>query len=115
MTTLWRASVMLSALSVGACAGSECYVGVRGTAASITVKAMFPHDTCKALIATPEKFLGDLAQDSSKDMYAMTDRPTQPTVCEHTLDGRRFVVRDEGMLKVVGNLLCSGLAKRADR
>jgi hypothetical protein len=59
--------------------------------------------------------VGDIAQDSAKDLYAMTERPTQPVICEYAIDGKKFVVRDEGMLKVVGNVLCSGLAKRADR
>ena len=110
-----RVFVLVSCLASSGCAGNECYVGVRGTAASVTVKAMFPTDTCKSFAATPAKYLGDIALESGKDMYEMTDRPTQPVICEHTIDGRRFIVRDDGMLKVVGNLMCSGLAKRADR
>ncbi|MEO8361360.1 MAG: hypothetical protein ABI672_15115 [Vicinamibacteria bacterium] len=113
--TLLRAVVLLTPLGLWGCSRGECYVGVRGTAASVTVKSAFPADTCKALIASPAKFVGDIAQDSANDMYAMSDRPTQPVICEHTIDGRSFIVRDEGMLKVVGNILCSGLAKRADR
>ena len=70
---------------------------------------------CKALIANPAKYVGDIAEDSAKDLYAMSERPTQPQVCEYAIEGRTFVVRDEGMLKVVGNVLCSGLARRADR
>ena len=78
-------------------------------------QATFPSDTCKALIANPAKYVGDIAEDSAKDLYAMSERPTQPQVCEYAIDGKTFIVRDEGMLKVVGNVLCSGLAKRADR
>ena len=116
MTRTWmRTTALLVALGPSGCGGGECYVGVRGTAASVTVKGTFPADTCKALIASPAKYVGDLAQDSAKDLYSMSERPTQPVVCEYTLDGKNFVVRDEGMLKVVGNILCSGLAKRADR
>ena len=110
-----RAMALTAALAVSGCGGGECYVGVKGTAASVTVKGTFPNDTCKALIANPAKYVGDIAEDSAKDLYAMSERPTQPQVCEYSLDGRTFIVRDEGMLKVVGNVLCSGLAKRADR
>jgi hypothetical protein len=115
MNVFTRAMALTAVLALSGCAGGECYVGVKGTAASVTVKGAFPNDTCKALIANPAKYVGDIAEDSAKDLYAMSERPTQPQVCEYTIDGRNFIVRDEGMLKVVGNVLCSGLAKRADR
>lgn len=110
-----RAMAVMASLALSGCGSGECYVGVKGTAASVTVKGAFPNDTCKALIANPAKFVGDIAEDSARDMYAMSERPTQPQVCEYPIDGRTFVVRDDGMLKVVGNVLCSGLAKRAAR
>lgn len=110
-----RMLALMGPLALQGCGGGECYVGVKGTAASVTVKSMFPNETCQALIANPAKYVGDVAEDSAKDLYAMSERPTQPQVCEYKIDGRNFVVRDEGMLKVVGNILCSGLAKRADR
>ena len=113
---IWlRAGALLASLAAIQCGGGECYVGVRGTAASVTVKSVFPGDTCKALVSNPSKYVGDSADGSARDMYAMSERPAQPVICEHTIDGRRFIVRDDGMLKVVGNILCSGLAKRADR
>jgi len=105
MKVFTRAMALTAALALSGCGGGECYVGVKGTA----------NDTCKALIANPAKYVGDIAEDSAKDLYAMSERPTEPQVCEYTIDGRNFIVRDEGMLKVVGNVLCSGLAKRADR
>lgn len=110
-----RIMAWLATLALSGCGGGECYVGVKGTAASVTVKSLFPNDTCQALIANPAKFVGDIAEDSARDFYTMSERPTQPQVCEYAIDGRSFIVRDEGMLKVVGNILCSGLAKRADR
>ena len=114
MKTVVRAAMMVVPLAAAGCGAGECYVGVKGAAASVTVKSMFPGGTCEALIANPAKYVGDVAQDSAKDLYAMSERPTQPVVCEYRIDGRAFVVRDEGMLKVVGNVLCSGLAKRSD-
>jgi hypothetical protein len=113
--TCARLIALLLPLTAAGCSGRECYVGVRGAAASVTVKSVFPDDTCKALISNPAKYVGDVAQDSTRDLYSMSERPTQPVVCEYVIDGRRFIVRDEGMLKVVGNILCSGLARRADR
>ena len=113
--TLLRVAVWISPLALVGCGAGECYVGVRGTAASVTVKSMFPGGTCETLISNPAKYVGDIAEDSAKDLYAMSERPTQPVVCEDSIDGRRFVVRDEGVLKVVGNILCSGLARRALR
>ena len=110
-----RAMAVMAPLALWGCDGGECYVGVKGTAASVTVKGTFPNDTCKSLIANPGKYVGDIAEDSARDMYAMSERPAQPQVCEYTIDGRNFIVRDEGMLKLVGNVLCSGLARRADK
>jgi len=110
-----RSATLLMPLLLAGCSGRECYVGVRGTAASITVKGMFPSGTCDALIANPVKYVGDLAEDGGKDLYSMSERPTQPVVCEYPIDGKTFVVRDEGVLKVVGNILCSSLGKRADK
>jgi hypothetical protein len=110
-----RTLLALTCLAHYACGGGECYVGVRGTAASVTVKSMFPGGTCKALIENPVKFFGDAAEDNAKDLYEMSERPTQPVVCEYVLDGKTFVVRDEGVLKVVGNVMCSGLSRRADK
>jgi len=86
---------------------------VSGTEASITVKDMFPQETCDALVKNPEAYIGRIAEDSPKEFYAMSERPTQPVVCEYTVEDKHFIVRDDGMLKLVGNLLCSGLSKRA--
>lgn len=112
---LLRTATLLTPIFLAGCAGGECYVGVRGTAASITVKGMFPSGTCEALIKNPVKYVGDLAEDGGRDLYAMSERPTQPVVCEHRVEGRTFVVRDDGVLKLVGNILCSSLGRRADK
>lgn len=111
--TLRRAAALLLPLAFAGC-GGECYVGVRGTEASVTVKASFPNETCEAVIKNPSAFFGDLAEDGKKEFYAMSEAPLQPVICEYDVQGKHFMVRDDGMFKVVGNLLCSGLAKRAD-
>lgn len=111
--TLGRTLPLLFALGSVACGSGECYVGVTGTEASVTVKDMFPDETCQAIIANPAKYFGDIAEDTSKDLYAMSEAPKQPVVCEYTVEGKHFIVRDDGMLKVVGNILCNGLGKRA--
>ena len=105
---------LLLPLAFAGCGSRECYVGVSGTAASITVKGMFPDDTCKALISNPARYIGEVAEDSPRQLYSMSERPTQPVVCEYTVDSKHLIVRDDGMLKVVGNIVCSGLAKRVD-
>jgi len=116
MTSAWlRAATVLGSLALSGCGGGECYVGVRGTAASLTVRGMFPGGTCKAFMENPVKYVGEAGEDHAKDLYELSERPTQPVVCEYPVDGKTFIVRDEGILKVVGNVMCSGLAKRADK
>ena len=111
--TFGRALAVLAPLTFIACGSGECYVGVTGTAASITVKDTFPDETCQAIVANPAKYIGDIAEDSPKEFYSMSEAPQQPVVCEYTIENKHFIVRDEGMLKVVGNILCSGLSKRS--
>lgn len=114
MTTSKHALLLLLPLSSLGCAGRECYVGVRGTEATITVKGMFPGGTCDALVQNPTRYLGDIAEDTRKDLYARSERPTEAMICEYRIDGKQFIVRDAGLLKVVGNILCSSLSRRAD-
>ena len=110
-----RASAVLCSLALAGCSVRECYVGVRGAAASVTVKGMFPGGACAALIENPEKYVGDLAEDIAGEMYEMSERPKEPQICEYVVEGKTFIVRDEGVLKVVGSTLCSGLSKRAEK
>ena len=110
-----RVSMVLTSLSLAGCSVRECYVGVKGAAASVTVKGMFPGGTCAALIEHPEKYVGDLADDIAGEMYEMSERPREPQICEYVIDGKTFIVRDQGALKVVGSTMCSGLSKRADK
>ncbi|MBP6704826.1 MAG: hypothetical protein KBH14_09375 [Vicinamibacteria bacterium] len=112
--TLRHVAALLLPLAFVGC-GGECYVGVRGTEASVTVKATLPNDTCEAVIKNPTAYFGDIAEDGKKELYAMSEPPLQPVICEYNVQGKHFMVRDDGMFKVVGNLLCSGLAKRADK
>jgi hypothetical protein len=112
--TFGRALALLTPLTLVGCGGRECYVGVRGTEASITVKALFPDATCDALIKNPVKYIGDIAEENRRELCSMSERPTQPVMCEYTIDGKHFLVRDDGMFKVVGNILCASLARRAD-
>lgn len=114
MKSLALPLALVGSLAVAGCGGRECYVGVRGSEASITVRASFPGATCDALIKRPADYIGDIAEGNRREFYAMSEKPTQPAICEYTLDGKRFIVRDDGLLKLVGNVLCSGLARRAD-
>ena len=114
-STFLRASTVLTSLALAGCSGSECYVGVKGAAASVTVKGVFPGGTCAALIEDPEKYVGDFAEDFAGEMYEMSERPKEPQICEYVIDGKTFIVRDEGVLKVVGSTMCTGLSKRKDK
>lgn len=111
--TIRRVLALLLPVAFVGC-GGECSVGVRGTEASVTVKATFPSDTCEAVIKDPTAYFGDIADGGNRELYLMSEKPLQPVVCEYNLQGKHFMVRDDGLLKIVGNLLCSGLAKRAD-
>lgn len=79
-----------------------CTIGVTGTAASVTVTGLFAGRACQQLLAT-----GPTA------LYEMSQTPTQPVVCEQNVSNLRLVVRDEGILKIVGNALCGAVQQAA--
>ena len=80
----------------------DCYVGVKGTAATITVSGLAAGMTCDYLVSS-----------SPDRMYRLSQAPREPAVCEQTVKGQRFLVRDTGVLKIVGNVLCSEIGKWA--
>ena len=80
----------------------DCYVGVKGTAATVTVSGLAAGMTCDAIVSS-----------SNGKMYRLSQAPREPAVCEQTVNGQRFLVRDTGVLKVIGNVLCSEIGQRA--
>ena len=73
-----------------------CYVGVKGAAASITVTGVAAQPVCDQMGAQSEGTL-----------YRRSTAPAEPVVCEVAAGPARLVVRDQGILKVVGNTLCA--------
>ena len=79
-------------------ATSSCIIGVRGTRATITVEGPGATFRCKNF----------MPRDSS-DYYIRTERATEPVLCEGDRSGLHYTVRDDGVLVLVGRMLCSDL------
>lgn len=77
----------------------SCVVGVTGTAASVEIKSWTAQQDCQDMIN----------RASSGNLYLMTEQPQQPIVCEVDAQGRHYIVRDEGVFKLVGNGICQKL------
>lgn len=91
--------VCVAAASVGGYhATSTCTIGVRGTRASITVHGPGATFRCK-----------NFMPDSSDNYYIRSERATEPVLCEGERSGLHYAVRDDGVLVLVGRVLCSDL------
>jgi len=75
----------------------SCAVGISGTSASISVDGIGAGGVCHQILV------------GNGGTYEQTQSPSQPVICEETVDGRRFIVRDDGLLKLVGNAICQQL------
>lgn len=75
----------------------DCYIGYKGQAASITVSGLMAGQVCDHLVKSNSQF------------YRMSQAPTQPMVCERTIQEQRVIVRDEGFLKLIGNQICNSM------
>jgi len=82
---------------------SDCTVGIANSNASITVHGVAPDAYCDQL----RTWLGQGRG------YVMRSPPAQPVICEYTVSGYRITVRDQGVLKLVGNQACQQLAQLA--
>src|SRR5260221_7784882 len=83
-----------------------CTVGITGTAATLTIEGWTANQDCQTIVSGHPSFLGTL--DSSR-VYLYTTGLTNPVVCELDRQGRHLIVRDEGVLKLVGSALCRAL------
>ena len=81
----------------------DCTVGFVGTAASVTVQGVLAGQSCQQILNGSKGTFGQ--------PYALTVAPTQPVVCEFTQGMQTYMVRDEGLLKLVGNALCYAINK----
>lgn len=82
----------------------HCYVGVTGTAASITVRGWTANSDCDQIVTGSDT---SLIHSHTLNFYRLTEPPQQPVICEIDYSGRHLIIRDEGMLKLVGNSLCA--------
>ncbi len=91
----------------------NCTIGVTGTAATVTVQAWTANNDCHQVINGETAFLsGPLPP---KTVYEGTQDTTAPVVCELDMQGRHIIVRDRGLLKLVGNLICQELYKQQEK
>jgi hypothetical protein len=84
----------------------SCTVGVTGTAATFTIEGWSANQDCQNIVSGKSSFLGTFPPTR---VYLYTGSPTNPEVCEVDVQGRHVIVRDEGVLKLVGNALCQAL------
>ncbi len=89
--------------AIGRHFGPSCTVGVTGTAAKLTFEGWGASGSCDNQLHTAGayRYNGPL--------------PNEPVICQYTIHGIRATVRDEGVVKLVGNLLCADLTKQAAR
>ena len=84
----------------------SCTVGVTGTAATFTIEGWSANQDCQNIVSGKPSFLGTFPP---AHVYLYTSTPTNPEVCEVDVQGRHVIVRDEGVLKLVGNVLCQAM------
>lgn len=87
----------------------SCTVGVTGTAATFTIEGWSTNQDCRNIVSGKPSFLGTFP---SGQVYLYTGTPTNPEVCEVDVQGRHVIVRDEGVLKLVGNALCQAMQQQ---
>jgi hypothetical protein len=80
----------------------DCSIGIVGTSVSITVRGMLAGRTCQTL-----------AMSTSADFFELSDKPTEPVICEYTRDRLHYIVRDTGVLKLYGTAICDQLRNGA--
>ena len=82
----------------------SCTVGVTGTDATVTVKGWKAGAECRRLRAT-----------DSTGLYDRREPPTGDVMCEMPHGRQRYIVRDRGLLMVVGRSLCAWLPDPSGR
>jgi hypothetical protein len=82
----------------------SCTVGVTGTAATFTIEGWTANQDCHSIVDGSQSFLGTFPPSQ---VFLYTGTPTNPEVCEFDTNGRHVIVRDEGLFKLVGNVLCT--------
>lgn len=89
----------------------SCTIGIAGSAATITIQGWSAAQDCNQILSGQPSFL-DSSGKLAGGIYQYTETPTNPVVCELNDQGRHVIVRDEGMLMLVGNSLCQWLEQQ---
>ncbi len=85
----------------------SCTVGVTGTAAAVTLQGWQANQNCTTLFSGTQNT--NIPQIGPVNTYRLDSPPDEPVVCQVNKDGLRITVRDEGILKLVGNALCQAI------
>jgi hypothetical protein len=75
-------------------------IGVTGYAANITVSGFMVQQAANAYV-----------QQHNQQLYVLSGQPTGTEICEGDIQGYHYIVRDTGMLMLVGNAICSQIQK----
>ena len=103
---LYRNTVEQSVLAIL----PSCTIGYTGSAATITIQGLTANKDCDDAVAgRPGLFCSNPGGCPANRFYHYTGTPTNPEVCETDYHGRHIIVRDEGVLKIVGNQFCQSL------
>lgn len=88
--------------AVQTAATPSCTVGLAGAAVSITVAGGSADADCRSI-------QGTTTDGGSWYVYAGGEEPAGAIICQVTLDGDLYTVRDQGSLNLYGSSICSNL------
>ena len=77
----------------------SCTVGVSATDATLTIRGWGASDLCGRLVAR-----------STRGYYRRDASATGNVLCEYDDDGKHYVVRDQGVMMLIGRGVCAELA-----
>lgn len=99
-------------------ADAKCTVGIEGTSALVTIQGWGAQQVCQQALSHPETLIPKNSSTAfslaNLHTYESTQPPTpsQTVVCEYKSQGffqQRFIVRDEGIMKIVGVTICNSI------
>jgi len=85
----------------------SCTVGITGTAATITIQGWQATQDCNNLFSGNQG--PNALQIDPTKVYRLDSPPGEPVICQVDRGGLRITVRDEGILKLVGNAMCQAI------
>lgn len=90
--------VAVLSLLIAGCAETSCTVAVRDSAAVIEIDGASAASECQALVDTGQ-------------FYWSEPQREKPLICVVEYQGLKYTVRDQGLLYLVGNDICSKLTE----